>query len=358
MSAGGFDVAEPGVLAQRLSVSRDAVELARGLEVVDLAVESFIPARLYGYDLLRRHRPDRGLSGFGFGHLDMPRARDGGLSGAMLSITTNPFRSRSGRWKTFLKNIGRIRRLADQSEGVLRLVRSLDEYWAARREGAVACLLSVQGANCLDGGSPAEVPDRLLVRATLMHLTNSAIGATSGPWGRLRRHKGLTDFGRRLIEALDAERVFVDLAHAHPESFWDAVDAHHPHRPLLSTHTGVSAVCPSWRNLDDAQLRAIADSGGVIGVILSSYFLVPRGRRDEGRMVIEHMEHAIKVAGEEHVGLGSDYDGFIIPPPDLRSADSYPRLVQYMLDAGWSSLRIERVLGANALRALGELRPT
>jgi membrane dipeptidase len=151
--------------------------------------------------------------------------------------------------------------------------------------------------------------------------------------------------------------VFVDLAHAHPESFWDAVDAHDGRLPLLSTHTGVSGVYPSWRNLDDRQLRAIADTGGVVGIIYSSFFLVPRGREDGVRMVVEHMEHAIRVAGEEHVGLGTDYDGFIIPPPDLRSADSYPRLVQAMLDAGWSERRIARVLGGNFLRAFGEMRP-
>lgn len=349
---------EPGTLAERLQVSVDAVDIARAVDLIDLHVDVMIPVRLYGFDVRVRHGTGL-LRGFGFGHFDLPRARDGGLSGAMWSITTNPFRSRGGRWRTFLRNLDRLRAIVEASSGALRIVRSLSEYRAARARGAVACMPAVQGANCLDGAlaGPRDVPDRLLTRATLVHLTNSKIGATCGPWGRYRRNKGLTARGRALVEQLDEERVFVDLAHAHPETFWDAVDAHDRSLPLTSTHTGVSGIYPHWRNLDDPQLRAIAETGGVVGIIFSSYFLVPRGRKNHGRMVIEHMEHAIRVAGEEHVGLGTDYDGFIIPPPDLRSAEAYPRLVQYMLDAGWSSSRIERVLGRNFLRAFGELRP-
>ncbi len=345
-------------LARRLGVSLEAVALCREAELVDLHVDAFIPHRLWGYDFRVRHRRSP-LLGVAFGHFDVPRAADGGLKGLMLSITTFPFRSRMGRWRALLRNLERLRDLASTSSGTLRLARTLSEYRAVRARGAVACLPAVQGANCLDGAlmGPLDVPDRLLTRATLMHLTNSRIGATSGPWGRFRRQKGLSAYGRALVERLDEARVFVDLAHAHPESFWDAVDAHDRTLPLLATHTGVKGVHPSWRNLDDDQLRAVANSGGVVGIIASSYFLVPRRGRDEVEQIVRHMEHAIRVAGEEHVGLGTDFDGFIIPPPGFRSADAYPRLVQKMLEAGWPSRRIEAVLGQNFLASFGAMRP-
>lgn len=344
-------------LAAALGVSEEAVALSRALDIVDLHVDAFIPVRLWGYDLRTRH--GRGLlRGYGFGHLDLPRARDGGLSGAMFSVTTNPFRSPRGRWNTLLRNLDRLREIAASSSGALRVARTLSEYQEARRQGAIACLPAVQGANCLDGalGGPRDIPDRMLTRATLIHLTNTPSGVTSGPWGRLRRHRGLSARGRALIAQLDEERIFVDLAHAHPDSFWDAVDAHDETLPLLATHTGVQGVKPMWRNLDDPQLEAIAETGGVVGIIAASYFLVPPGGRNHGSVLIDHMEHAIRVAGEEHVGLGTDFDGFIVPPPDFRSADAYPRLLQYMLDAGWSETRIRRVLGGNFLRAFGEMR--
>ena len=348
----------PRVLAQKLGVSIAAVELARSFDIVDMAVESYIPTRLYGYDVLSRH--GTGLfRGYCFGHFDIPRATEVGVTGAAWSITTNPFRTSKGRWKIFLKNLEYLRAYAEASDGTLAIARTLSEYTQARAQGAFVWMLSVQGANCIDGApnGPEDIPDKLLTRATLLHLTNSQIGTSSSPWGRLRRNKGLSSYGRTLVEKLNASRIFVDLAHASPTTFWDAVDVHSSNIPVLSTHTGVQGVCQSWRNLDDDQIRAIAHTGGVVGIIYSSFFLVPQGRANHGRIVVEHMNHAIRVAGEEHVGIGSDYDGFIVPPPELRSADSYPRLVQYMLDDGWSELRIQRVLGGNFLRAFGQLRP-
>ena len=348
----------PETLARRLGVSTEAVELARDADFLDLHLDAHIPIRLFGHDVRRRHA-GAPLFGVGFGHFDVPRGRDGGLDGALWSITTNPFRTRAGRWRTFLRNLDRLREIVAASAGSMRLVRSADEYRRARASGAFACMASVQGANCLDGalGGPGDVPDRLLVRACLMHLTHSRLGASSAPFGGWRRDKGLRAAGRALVEQLDAERVFVDLAHAHPETFWDAVDAHDATLPLLCTHTGVHGVHPCWRNLSDAQLRAVADTGGVVGIIYSSYFLVPRGERASARWVLAHLEHAISVAGEEHVGIGSDHDGFIIPPWSLRSADRHPRLVQLMLDAGWTDTRVRRVLGQNFLRAFEILRP-
>ncbi|MGH7893260.1 MAG: dipeptidase, partial [Candidatus Binatia bacterium] len=153
--------------------------------------------------------------------------------------------------------------------------------------------------------------------------------------------------------------IFVDLAHIHEQSFWDAVAAHDKTQPLIATHTGVKGVTPHWRNLTDEQIRGIADTGGVVGIIFQDAFLRrPDGPRD-GAMVVEHLEHVIRVAGEDVAALGSDFDGMITPPPDFASADTaYVRLVQRMLDRRWSEERIRKVLGGNFLRALGTLRPS
>ena len=151
-------------------------------------------------------------------------------------------------------------------------------------------------------------------------------------------------------------RIFVDLAHIHPASFWDAIDVHNPDQPLLVTHTGVSGARPHWRNLDDQQLKAIAKTGGVVGIIFAENFLksphLPKG----AAMILAHLNHAISIIGEDHVGLGSDLDGAISPPTELCSGEQYPILVQKMLDANWSELRIRKVLGLNFLSALRQLR--
>ena len=119
----------------------------------------------------------------------------------------------------------------------------------------------------------------------------------------------------------------------------------------------VSGVKPHWRNLTDPQIRAVAKTGGTIGVIFAKAFLARKSGPRDRDMVLEHMEHIIEVAGEEHVSIGSDLDGFISPPKDLRNGDAYLRLVQSMLERGWSEERMKRVLGTNFLRTFEQLRP-
>lgn len=345
-------------LARRLRVSDEALALVRQSEVVDLHIDSFIPVRIFGYALDRYHARTPTAGRF-MGHLDWPRMEEGGLTGGMWSITTNPFRRAGRRWTIFQANLARLRALVEGSAGRLRIARSRAEYDAARAAGAHAVLVSIQGGNALQAApeGPASIPDRAVVRVTLVHLTNSDYGATSSPAHRLRADKGLTPLGRRFVEQLDAERILVDLAHIHPRGFWDAVDVHDRSLPLVSTHTGVAGVTPHWRNLDDRQLKALADSGGTAGIIFSYNFLQRRGGPRDAGMVIEHVEHVVKVCGEDFVSIGSDYDGMIVPPRDLTSSATYPVLVQHLLDRGHAPERIQKFLGGNALRVLQSIRP-
>lgn len=345
-------------IAARLGCSAEAVALAHASDVVDLHLDTFIWARVLGYDVRRHHAGGPFGRRFG-GHVDVPRLRDGGATGGMWSITTNPLRPAAARWRAFLENLAGLRALVDGTAGALRFARTLAEYGAARAAGAHACFPAIQGLNAVEGAPEgvASLPDHTIVRATLVHLTNSAYGATSSPLGAGRREKGLTPAGRTAIEQMNARRIFVDLAHIHERAFWDAVAVHDRAQPLLVTHTGVAGVRPHWRNLTDAQVKAVADTGGVVGIIFAEEFLRRRGGPADGRMIVEHVEHVVRVAGEDAVGLGSDFDGMIRPPRDVAAVDAYPKLVQHMLDRGFGEARIRKVLGGNFLRALGELRP-
>jgi membrane dipeptidase len=347
-------------LSRALGVSLEAAELVRAADFIDLHLDSFIPPRIFGYDLAKRH--GRGLlGGRFFGHLDFPRVLEAGLTGAMWSVTTNPFRSAASRLEVFEANRARLRETIARSGDRFRVVRTHAEYVRARRDGAHACLLAIQGGNALEAAAdPTSVLGDDVTRVTIVHLTSSVYGATSSPFWRLGGGQRLSREGRELIRALDAARVFVDLAHIHPRAFWDAVEAHDPSLPFVATHTGVAGVCPHWRNLDDRQIRAIADSGGVVGVIFAEQFLAPRGtpraRRDAG-LVVDHLAHLIDVGGEDCAAIGSDYDGAIVPPRDLRDGVAYVRVVQRMLDRGFSSARVRKILGGNFLRAFAALRP-
>ena len=188
-------------------------------------------------------------------------------------------------------------------------------------------------------------------------MTDSAIGSTSSPL-RLGSDRGLGDAGRALIEHLNRARVFVDLAHIGPRGFADAVAAHDRTQPLIVTHTGLSGVHPSWRNIGDEQLKQIADTGGVVGVVFHGEYLsgnmIGGGHVDA---VARHIAHVVRVAGEDTAAIGSDWDGAIIPPAELRSCEMLPGLVQALLDQGLHERAIHKLLGANFLRALAHLRP-
>jgi membrane dipeptidase len=231
-------------------------------------------------------------------------------------------------------------------------------YGRARAEGRLAVFLAVQGGNALDSADDVRLlPDGAVLRITLMHLTDSVLGATSSPLGRSRGRGGLTPAGRAMVEALNERRILVDLAHASKRTFSDALAVHDTGFPPVVTHTGVSAVRQSWRNLDDDQIRAVADRGGVVGIMYHRGFLGRPSWRVGAEAIVRHLEHAIAVGGEDVAALGSDWDGLIVTPRDMPTALDLPVLVDRMLARGWDEARIRRVLGTNALRLIAAIRP-
>jgi membrane dipeptidase len=334
-------------------VSEAALTLQRSCENIDLHLDSYIWSRLLGYDLQASH--GSGLfKGCLYSQVDLPRALEGGLTGAMWSITTNPWRGAEGRARALAQNVTRLSQQLEAG-GHARVVRTASEYRAARATGLHAALLAVQGGNAFDRDT-SVLESGAITRVTLVHMTNSAVGATSSPL-RLGADRGLGRLGPELIARANASRTFVDLAHISPRGFREAIDVHDRSQPLLVTHTGVSGVHPSWRNLDDQQLKLIADTGGVIGVVFHGEYLSGRFFGGPLEAVVRHLQHIISVAGEDAAAIGSDWDGFIIPPAELRSCVMLPRLVQALLDAGMSARTIRKLLGENFLSAFERLRP-
>ncbi len=336
---------------------QQAQELLQEHGLIDLHIDTLIPPRLWGSDPLQRH----GLGVLGgrfFGHLDVPRLRDNRVHAAMWSLTTNPFRTASGRYRVWQRNLQRTLQLVERSAGQLRLVRGPRDLELARQQGAHAVLLAVQGANAWDAAPDldAVLADGTVTRATLVHLTDSALGATSSPLS-LRRHKGLLPRAGEVIAALQRHRAFVDLAHIAPAGFWQALELMDRDQPPIATHTGVTGVTPHWRNLDDQQIRAIADRGGVIGVMAAVNFLARNGRPGDTAAYVAHLEHVIKVGGAQAAAIGTDLDGAIIPPAEMRNNHPYLSLVAAMLQAGWPPAQVAAVCAGNFEACWRRLRP-
>jgi membrane dipeptidase len=332
------------------------VALFAASEVIDLHVDSFIWTRVFGYDIGQRHQPRFGR-GYFYNQVDVPRLRSVGISGATWVITTNPLRVGSDRARVLGENLLRLRELlAAQPE--VRVVRTHSEYLAARRAGEHAAFLGIQGGNALDAhtGLRAVLAEGWLLRVTLVHLSSSALGHTSSPLRLGAGAGGLSPRGCEIVEALNEARVFVDLAHISRAGFFAALAVHDRQQPAIVTHTGVSGVYAHWRNLDDEQLRAIAATGGTIGIMYHASFLGDPLLNGRLLSIVRHLEHVIDVVGEDHASLGSDWDGAIITPRDMPTCLELPRLVQAMLDRRWSEQRIQKILGGNFLRCLAALR--
>lgn len=320
-------------------------------DLFDLHIDSFIWTRILRYDLHRRH--GRSITGRRFAwQVDLPRAHDAGLAGGIWSITTNPFRSARSRREAFVKNLRRLRATLE-ADPKTSVVRNAREYHEARRAGRHGAFIGIQGGNAL-GPDDLHLLGGDVIRVTLVHLTSSGIGTTSSPLSRLSRRAPLSQDGRRYVEALDDARVLVDLAHISEPGFWAAVDAHDSSLPLIVTHTGVDGVHPHWRNLTDDQIRAVADTGGCVGVMLHETFL---GRPSSVETVVDHLDHIVKVGGEAAPAIGTDYDGMVTPPADLPDYRSFPALLAAMERRGWSEERIRAAFAGNAVRVIEAIRP-
>lgn len=349
--------ADPAAWARALGVSTEAVELLIDSPFLDLHNDMEVPVRLLGYDPARRHGPWRWPVPF-VGHTDYPRLREARFTGVVYDLATNIFRSPERRLAVTIENVARCRRQIEAHADDLGVARTAAEYDALVAAGRTAFFLALQGGDALahdlsalDGPLGDE-----LHRITLVHLRSSVLGGSNSPG---QPDPGVTDAGRELIARCNQRRVLVDLAHAGRRTFWTALDAHDPSLPPIVSHTAMDAVRPLWRNTDDGQARAVADRGGVVGIVYQGNFLsrVPPGFPGRRVAIIEHLDHLIRVAGEDTAAIGTDYDGIITPPWDLADVTHHPRLVQDMLDRRWSDTRIRAVLGGNYLRVVRAVRP-
>ncbi len=349
--------ADPSARAEALGISVDAVQLALDAEIYDLHVDLYVPVRVFRRDPHKRSSPGL-FGGRFFNQTDLPRLREGGLTGLTFDIATHPFRRSSRLPAVTRSNIARIKADIARHPDHFRFVKDHTGYLEARAAGLTACYIGIQGGQAFQHTNETieAIPDDVH-RITLVHLTNSQIGATSSPLGPDR---ALTDKGAHLIEVMNARRILVDLAHINRQGYMAAVERHDKTQPLICTHTGVTGVMPHWRNVDDEQIRAVTDTGGVIGIIFHSMFLGKTTfpwSRVRAEAILDHMEHVIRVAGEHAVAIGTDYDGAIVPPLALRDVADMPRLVQLMLDRQWPEARIRAVLGLNVLKTLERIRP-
>jgi membrane dipeptidase len=313
--------------------------------VVDLHCDSLIQARAVGYRLAVRHRRPL-LERLGFYHADLPRMREGGVTGQFFGVVTMPI-PEAGCADACRRQVAHLREVAAE-EGLI-WARSAEDVRRAKREGTIAVFTGIEGGHNLEGRlEELRDFDRAGVRYLgLTHFTANAIAPPSGGMGASALAP-LTDFGRGVVAEMNRLGMIVDLAHVGRAAFLEACSR--STRPVIVSHTGISAVHPLWRNVDDEQLRAIARTDGVVGIIFAWRYL---GRRRQGiEMLAPHFEHVRKLVGARHLALGSDFDGAIEPVRGLENVSQLPAVTGLLEGLRWSEDEIRGVLGENVLRVL------
>ncbi|HEY5148111.1 MAG TPA: dipeptidase [Polyangiaceae bacterium] len=325
-------------------------EQARALHdehpAIDLHADTLMWSRWLGYDLHVAHEPPLPRAAFG-GHIDLPRMREGGVGAQFFGLVSLPIAERArGPGRAVHEQIDVLVETIARRPG-LRLARTASDIEACARDGVIAALLGIEGAHALEGDlDQVEVFARRGVRYLgLMHFSSNQAGFPAYGLGR-HDTDGLTPWGYDLVRRCEAADVIVDLAHINRRGFLDACAV--ATRPPIVSHTGVLGAFEHWRNIDDAQLRAVADKGGIVGVIFYPRYLGGDGLEP----VVKHLLHIINVVGEDTPALGSDWDGFIVPTRPLRDPRGLPLLTDALLSAGVSERVVRKILRGNAMRVL------
>jgi len=302
----------------------------------------------FGYDLGKRHAPLPRRAGY-FGHVDIPRMREGGLGAQFFGMWTFPV-PRAGCAQSVHRQLDALDAACVTHAADIARCVSRDDVDRARAVGKVAALSGIEGAQALEGRlENVEVFARRGVRYLgLAHF--SANDACRPAMGMGKDDtQGLTAFGRGAVEEMDRTGVILDLAHINRRGFFEALELHRG-VPIIS-HTGVAGVKQHWRNVDDEQLRAVSARGGVIGVIFAPRYLGADGIE----AVCDHLLHIIRVVGEDAPALGSDYDGAVRPPVGLEDVSRLPALTAALLARGVGRGVVKKLLGENALRVLRDV---
>ncbi|WP_193179697.1 dipeptidase [Nisaea sediminum] len=309
------------------------------------------------------------------GHIDLPRARKGGLCGGLFAMFTPSRMADDGALELSPRDpanfatvsravaepftqrmIEMARTVEALSGGSVVIARSVAEARLAMADGKLAIILHIEGVECLKTDL-----------SNLHGLYQAGLRSLGPVWSRKNDFgdgvpmnfpsspdtgTGLTDAGRDLIRACNTMGIMVDLSHITEKGFWDVAEL--STKPLVASHSNVHAICPSPRNLTDRQLDAIRASGGLVGINFHVGFLRPDGRQDAATdldQVVAHTDYLLEKLGEDGVALGSDFDGCTVPEA-IGDAAGLPRLIDRYRLAGYGEELIRKIAAENWLSLL------
>ncbi len=375
-------------LAATQSISDQAKRLQSTSIVIDTHDDTTQRLLDPGFDLSVRHND---------GNIDIPRMKEGGLSAIFFSIWISSKITGPDAVKQAIDQIDAVRETVRKNPDQLLLATSAADIREAKKQHKIAVLMGVEGGHMMGNDlSVLRTFAALGVRyMTLTHMDNNewADSSTDKP-----AHNGLTDFGKDVIREMNRLGIIVDVAHVSDKTFYDALET--SKAPIFSSHSSCRALCQAPRNMTDDMIRDLAKHGGVIQINYHVGFLsqefrdyekahpeaekeineevkkrcgdneacklttgdqVVRDFMQAGKLpkvdwtvIVDHIDHAVKIVGADHVGLGSDFDGAVMPL-GMQDVTHIPQITDALLKKGYSESDIRKILGENTLRVLTEV---
>ena len=354
--------------------------------VIDTHVDTTPKFQDPGWSFAERHED---------GHVDLPRLREGGQDAVFWSIYMGRTEGRGAAIREAVERIDAVHELVRRYPDDLALATTADELRRAVQQGKIASLMGIEGGHIIENSLPAlRTLHRLGARyLTLTHSFHTAWADSSGTNDVPEpEHGGLTPFGEDVVRELNRLGMMVDVSHVSDDTFFDAVRV--SSAPVVASHSSARAVADHPRNMSDEMLRALSRNGGVVMINFYSGYVDaglvepirslfrrlgpqiaalrdqhaddPRARgtafdRLLGEqeipattlsVLLDHFDHAIRVAGPEHVGIGSDWDGVVSMPQGLEDVSKLPALTRGLLERGHSADTVRGILGENLLRVM------
>ncbi len=297
---------------------------------------------------------DRSNVGFGtrskLGHIDLPRLKEGGVDCQVFAISSERDPTPAYPLRTAMEMIDAFYTECEKYPKLVQPVSSYAEIIQANEDGKIAAMLSIEGADVLEGRlSMLRIYHRLGVR--MVGLVHSLRNLLADGVADNRTKGGLSQFGVEVVGELNRLGMIVDVSHLSDAGFWDVMEASKD--PVVASHSNSRAVCPHPRNMTDDMIRALAEHGGVMGMNFANAFVHETNPSVE--TLVDHIDHIVDLVGPEHVGIGSDFDGIPSTPRGLEDASKMPALTEELVKREYSEDYIHLILGGNHLRLVKQV---
>lgn len=284
------------------------------------------------------------------GHIDIEKLKTGGIKAQVFSVFVRPEWYANPVLHT-LKAISVLKKEFEENRDEIELANSYKDILRINKEGKISALLSIEGGEAIAG----EIDMLRIYRelgVTSMILTWNNRNQIADGAGERRSKGGLSDFGYEVVKQMERLGMVVDLSHISPEGFWDVISI--VKKPVIVSHSIPRRMRDIPRNLDDEQIKAIAEKDGVIGA--GFYFSSYKGVQARLEDVLDEIEYFVKIGGVDHVGIGSDFDGIDVPVIGLEDASKMPEITKGLIKRGFKESEILKILGENFLRVFKEVQ--